>query len=193
MTKIFCIGSNKTGTTSLTSLVKMYGFKPLPETVAYRYVDKRDSPKKSKEKLKLLLDEHRNNYDFFEDLPFCFRTNYKTLLEIEPEALFILTIRESEAWFYSCLNWIKKQNAQPIYDWIWNVHFSVENKRRILAKYQRRNSSICSFFASRGLGSRLHLVHLESPSVNDIGLFLLKENHTGPSTSGYPWLNRCEY
>ena len=193
MPKVFCIGSNKTGTTSLTSLVEMYGLKPLPERIAYRYVDIRDSLRESKARLKLLLEDHRDNYDFFEDLPFCFRTNYKLLFELEPEALFILTVRESEAWFDSCLNWIKKQNAQLIYDWMWNDRFVAENKRRILTNYRKRNSAIYSFFASRGSSSRLHVVELESPSANDIGLFLLKDRRIGSMTLEYPWLNRCQY
>src|SRR5579885_1769623 len=100
--KIFCIGANKTGTSSLTCAMNKLGFLNLPEIVGYttelRTPELRNNINEVLEYIK-----KNDEFDFFEDIPFCFFDNYKLIEKEFPESKFILTIRDSEDWFCSVI------------------------------------------------------------------------------------------
>lgn len=95
--KIFCIGMNKTGTTSLKKAFENLGY-----LVGSQY------------KAELLLDEYKDG-DFeaiaeycktaqvFQDFPFSFPETYKILDEAFPNSKFILSIRDSADQWYNSL------------------------------------------------------------------------------------------
>jgi len=95
--KIFCIGQNKTGTTSLEKSLSLFGFKMGNQSIS--------------EVLGLdwLIDKNAEriiNYcytaDAFQDAPFSFPGLYKELDKAFPNSKFILTVRGSpDEWFKS--------------------------------------------------------------------------------------------
>lgn len=101
--KIFCIGFNKTGTTSVEQALKEFkyalGNQPAAEM--------------------LLPDWHRRDFgriirychssDAFQDIPFSLPETYRYLDEAFPDAKFILTIRDSnDQWFQSLVRFHTK-------------------------------------------------------------------------------------
>lgn len=100
--KVFGIGANKTGTTSLQQVFQILGFKVAPQqegelygVQAYRgYFDE--------------LRRYIEKYDAFQDAPFSIKTTFAQVDSLFPNSKFILTVREPEKWFFSLLNFHKK-------------------------------------------------------------------------------------
>jgi hypothetical protein len=101
--KIFCIGANKTGTTSLERVLRDLGFRlPRQET--------------QEEKLTHVIStgEWTNFRDFcskyqaFQDLPFSVEDVYVACDALFPSSKFILTLRDDDAWFSSLVRFHKQ-------------------------------------------------------------------------------------
>lgn len=146
--KVFCVGSNKTGTSSIELAIKQLGFSPMPEDKTYGlYLG--NGLNHSKENM-ITFFKHfelrKYTYDFFSDIPFSLSGSHKMLYEIFPESYFILLIRNAEKWFCSVLNWIKRLECQAVYNWIWDTEFTLSNKTEIIDRYHKRNNGIIQFF-----------------------------------------------
>lgn len=103
--KIFCIGANKTGTTSLYHTFKHLGFinggniDGVPLLMEPYYHDN----------FKPII-EFCKSADVFQDLPFSIPKTYEILEKEFPDAKFILSIRESsEHWYNSLVKFHDKQ------------------------------------------------------------------------------------
>lgn len=101
--KVFCIGLNKTGTTSLNAFMDANGYKTGNQA----------------EGEKLIRDYTHENWDaiisfcatadFFQDLPFSAPKTAVVLLNAYPNSKFILTLRQSpEMWYESLVSFHKK-------------------------------------------------------------------------------------
>lgn len=94
--KIFCIGYNKTGTTSVEALLRLYGYK---------------LPNQQQQEIELTkqvfsgnyrpLREFVSDYDAFQDLPFSQGHIYIVADCLFPGSKFILTERDPDDWFSS--------------------------------------------------------------------------------------------
>lgn len=105
--KIFCIGSNKTGTTSMRYLFEELKYKVSPQKLQEQTLeDIHFSFNKN------LLEKYVARYDFFQDIPFSLSNFYIRLDTLFPESKFILTVREPDSWFNS----------------LYNFHLSIINK-----------------------------------------------------------------
>ena len=164
--KIFCIGVNKTGTTSLKKAFKELGY-----VVGNQW------------KAEQLLTEYKNG-DFdviakycktaqvFQDFPFSFPKTYEFMDRAYPNAKFILSIRDSsEQWYYSLVKFHSKvfgngsvpttkqlKNATYIhkgYAWECNrLRFkSPESdpykKEMLIKSYEEYNQSVINYFKDR--------------------------------------------
>ncbi len=149
--KVFCIGSNKTGTTSMEQAIKKLGFNPIPSTKAYGlYLG--GGLKHSKENMIQLFKAFRlRKYtaNLFCDIPFNLEGSHEMLYDMFPDAYFIHLTRDPEKWFNSVLNWIQLKNAQVMYNWIWKIEFIPENKAEIIDRYHKRNEEIIEFFKDK--------------------------------------------
>ena len=101
--KIFCVGDNKTGTTTLQTILSLYSYK-MPNqheqeirlsgpTFSTNYVE---------------LRHFCANYDAFQDMPFSQGLTYVAADVLFPNSKFILTERTPDAWFHSICNFHKK-------------------------------------------------------------------------------------
>jgi hypothetical protein len=94
--KIFCIGRNKTGTTSLASFFKMNGYKVGNQERAEAFLDdwaRRDFR---------AVIEYCRGAEFFQDAPFGLPDTYRVVADAFPDAKFVLTVRSSaEEWYNS--------------------------------------------------------------------------------------------
>ena len=79
MSKVFCIGSNKTGTTSLTKALQIFGYSVCPEHLMFSINSKHfyNQSIGNYNELFKLVDE----YDAFEDRPWNHSDFYKKLNE----------------------------------------------------------------------------------------------------------------
>lgn len=194
--RYFCIGSNKTGTTSLTLLLAELQFHAMPEEIAYRFVDTSDSLVEAKKKVARLVRSYYSVYPFFEDLPICYRSAYKIICQNVPNSKFILTTREPQSWFGSCLNWIQSKQCQEIYNWIWGEEFLPKNKSKILGKYNRRNREVVKYFRDIGRSSDLLVLPVERAKVSAVALFLgfsPSQSNYLDTIMAYPCANKSSY
>jgi len=95
-TKVFCIGQNKTGTTSVKEVLKRLGYKIGDQAKAELLIH--DWAKRDFRKIVKLCD----SADAFQDIPFSNDFTYEILDYAFPNSKFILTVRNSEdEWFES--------------------------------------------------------------------------------------------
>lgn len=94
--KIFGIGYNKTGTTTLEAIFRLYGFSlPVQAEQETRLTMSCFATNYTE------LSSFVNQYDAFQDMPFSQGTTYVVADALFPNSKFILAERESEAWFRS--------------------------------------------------------------------------------------------
>jgi len=103
--KIFCIGTGKTGTTSVEKALRDFGYKmgnqPKGELLLKEY---------SKRNFKKIID-FCYTADAFQDAPFCFKYTYIAIDQEFSNAKFILTVRNSdEEWYNSLLKFHSKRH-----------------------------------------------------------------------------------
>ncbi|WP_179335364.1 sulfotransferase [Winogradskyella costae] len=164
--KVFCIGRNKTGTTSLEKVLKEFGFKMGNQSegemliAAYREHDWDKIVKFCK------------SAETFQDVPFSWPYTWLFLYKTYPNAKFILTIRNEEDWYRSITSFHSKLfaggkrvpvkedliNANYRYPgFIWDANRAVwktpeddiYNKELFIANYRRHNEDILHFFKDK--------------------------------------------
>ncbi|MFS1512932.1 sulfotransferase family protein [Chengkuizengella sp. SCS-71B] len=203
MTKIFCIGRNKTGTTSLQK-----AFRDLGYTVG------------NQQKAELLMDDYiyRKNFDsiinycktadVFQDIPFSLPETYKHLDKAYPDSKFILSIRDnSEQWYSSITRFHAKlfgkgkiptievlKNARYLYKgYIWKIFKEVYgasendpyNKEVLIKNYEKHNREIINYFKYRP--NDLLVINLSQP--NSYKKFCEFLNIKSPYNK-FPWENK---
>lgn len=166
-TKYFCIGNNKTGTTSLEKAFNDLGFMV-----------------GNQRKAELLVEDYFNN-DFkriinycktaevFQDIPFGMPDTYKFLDDAYPNSKFILTIRDdAEQWYNSITKfhaklfgagktptWDDLKNAKYVYQgWMYEVMSKRYNlseldnpysKEKLIFQYEKYNQEVINYFINR--------------------------------------------
>ena len=147
--KIFGIGLNKTGTSSLGRFFEKCGYK-MHEDYSCVKINMALELLKSKpdDKATLLLDII-DKYDVFEDWPW--PLIYKQCLERYPDAKFVLTIRaDAEEWFRSLYYHCKKlgptRQIKTVYGHYTPNH---ETKKDFIEYYKRHNAKVVEFFRDK--------------------------------------------
>jgi predicted O-methyltransferase YrrM len=124
MNKIFNIGFNKSGTTSLTKAMNILGFRSVHS-------------KFEGEKMGTIIESnilnnqkimHGLNFDFYSD--FCGHIDYKALDEQYPKNKFILTVRDMEEWLASKKAHSERKKKNPNYKGKWIVFDRDRNRNR---------------------------------------------------------------
>lgn len=202
-TKIFCIGMNKTGTTSLKHAFIDLGFIIGNQKAAER-----------------LLPFYRNgdfqkivNYchtgQVFQDIPFSYPETFKHLDQAFPGCKFILTVRDSpEQWYQSVIKFESKmfgkngelptksdlKNAKYIWKgWVWECYKAVwptpeddiYNQEILMNHYNAYNQSVVDYFKERP--NQLIVINIAAKeSYKRLMAFLdIKSRYTD-----FPWENK---
>lgn len=190
MSKIFCIGSNKTGTTTLTKSLQILGYFVCPENLMFNSGSKHfyNQSIGNYEKLFKLV----NIYDAFEDRPWNHSDFYKSLDENFPESKFILTVRNTDNWIDSYKRWSKKINLSNkwFYSLVSNVCYGVDdflnNEDIMRLKYEQRNEEIIKYF--KNTDKLLILDFEKSQGWDELCNFLNKSIPNKP----FPHLNKTK-
>lgn len=166
--KIFCIGCNKTGTTSIGVALESLGYRLGDQQTAERFVDdwaRRDFNQ---------LVEYCDSADAFQDVPFSLADTYKTLDRAFPGSKFVLTVRDSaDQWFDSMTRFHTKLLAKgrlPTADdlrefqynepgWMWKAHQLIflpdadeallYNRPHYKRQYEAHNRAVKAYFRWR--------------------------------------------
>ncbi len=102
--KIFCIGANKTGTTSLAATLEIYGY-----SIPNQLNQEMEISKQTYLGNFAPLNEFVNKYDAFQDLPFSIDNYYIVADTLYPNSKFILTERDPEDWYNSMIRYDQKK------------------------------------------------------------------------------------
>jgi hypothetical protein len=162
--KVFCIGLNKTGTSSLEKEMKLLGFKVDNYKEAHKLMyayENRDFNK---------IVEHCKGAEFFQDSPFSMKYTFYFLYNTYPDAKYILTTRGSaEEWYESIVRFhskthgtngkkptleelkaAKRPHGRTIYDNL-KMRFNtpdtdIYNKEILMEYYDSHNKDVIDFF-----------------------------------------------
>jgi hypothetical protein len=149
--KYICIGQPKTGTKTIAKIFNLLNFKVNTNPLCFN--DNEDF---------IMLDNNisyytndsilkcHNNIEIFEvfhDYPYSF--NYEYINNNFSDSKFILTIRDSDKWFNSLINYqhipnsTNKNLLKKLYGY--NI-VSLENKTDVISKYNEYNTNIIKYF-----------------------------------------------
>ncbi|MFL9959859.1 hypothetical protein PQR02_01630 [Paraburkholderia sediminicola] len=105
--KVFGIGANKTGTTSLQAIFNILGLNVAPQQEGELH-----GVQAMKGNLRPLVD-YVSKYDAFQDIPFSIKSTYAQLDALFPGSKFVLTYRNADAWFNSLHQFHRKIFGVP--------------------------------------------------------------------------------
>ena len=199
--KIFCIGRNKTGTTSLEYALKEFG---------YKLGNQKDG--------ELLIKDYKNynwkpivrfceSAEAFQDAPFSWPYTWLILHHHFPNAKFILTYRDEEGWYSSLTSFHSKlfadghripnkedlQNAKYRYKgFMWEKNRILWDtpednpyyKDNLISNYNRHNEDVLHYF--KGSQNFLALDVSQPNSYYQLCEFLKKK----PLHERFPHLNK---
>lgn len=144
--KIFCIGINKTGTTSIGDALKILGYRRLgwQDNISAALTLRWHEGKIER------FVELSKKYDVFEDIPWCLV--YKEMHALYPNAKFILTTRSTdEKWLNSICKHVKRNGRSN-----WIGHYLIygsynpeEDTQMYLNKYNSHNEEVREFFKDK--------------------------------------------
>ncbi|HEU4428682.1 MAG TPA: sulfotransferase [Myxococcota bacterium] len=147
MQRVFCIGLNKTGTSSLNACFEILGLGP-----------RAPRPDPARKRATRALFE-RGDYEpalalaarfrAFEDRPFNVWEMYRRLDERFPGSFFILTVREPEAWWKSVDHWIHVTKPHLRERYVQHLRAADDSKDSMLRGYLRYNQEVRDYFAGR--------------------------------------------
>jgi len=154
MVKVFGIGCNKTGTTTLGHCLKLLGFGPHAHWPNSNRLVKHWAQGNYQPIL-----EFAENFECFDDSPWNITDVYQHLDIRFPKSKFILTLRDSDSWFTS---WCRSNQGDirlkggrlwvPYHRKAFGLEegFSFENLGdQYKKKYQERNQEIQDYFSNR--------------------------------------------
>lgn len=176
--KVFCIGRNKTGTTSIGRALTSLGFKVASQAEAELMIEDwawRDFCR---------IISFCRTANAFQDVPFSLDFTYQAIDHALPGSKFVLTIRESsEIWYSSLLRFhtkiVGKGRTPTVEDlkefgyryrgWLWRQHqlvYGIDEStlydRRIYTHhYERHNARIEDYFRYRS--HDLLVLHIGDP------------------------------
>lgn len=164
--KVFCIGNNKTGTTSMQKYFKDHGFnvgnQREAELLIDDYIFRNWKP----------IVDYCRKYEAFQDIPFSNRFTYTVMDIVFPGSKFILTVRDdADQWYNSISTFHGKRfstsgdlatkadllQGDYVYKgWIWKA-FSEKfgdfedpyNKERLMSYYLQYNEDVRTYFKNK--------------------------------------------
>lgn len=198
--KIFVIGFNKTGTTSIQNALKEFDIIVANQREAELLTDKVIKGNF------IPLFAYCKSAEAFQDVPFSKPEIFKLLDKQFPNSKFILSVRDnSEQWFNSLIKFQSKlfgrngnaptkedlMHAKYVYPgWIYKIHtwtFGTDlfNKEKYIGIYEQHNEDVKTYFANRP--NDLLVINVSQPeSYKKFCLFIGKK----PNRDTFEWKNK---
>ena len=182
--KVFCIGRNKTGTTSLEAVFKRLGYRVGNQRRGERLIE--DWVNGEFRRIIRLC----RTADAFQDIPFSLPRTYEAVDQVFPGSRFILTVRGSAAeWFDSLVRFHanllgETPSASALqqsskWRWIWRTQQLVYGANEATAydpglykaHYEQHNASVREYFRERP-GDLLVLNLRDNDAAERLSVFL---------------------
>jgi hypothetical protein len=199
--KIFCIGFNKTGTTTLEKVFKSFQYNLGNQERAEQLLNEY-----SKRNFRPILD-YCCSADAFQDVPFSLPHLYVYLDQFFSKAKFVLTVRDSEEqWYNSITKFHSKKFADgnripnyedlkkafyrnpnfvyESYELIYGTDVPPYDKERFCGMYNNHIASVRYYFKHKP-----NFIEINVSNNDDyfrLADFLKKK----PIDSGFPWMNK---
>ena len=165
--KFFCIGRNKTGTTSIKKAFVNFGFSIGNQRIAENLMDDYFVGN-----FEIIID-YCKSAQFFQDVPFSYPNTYRYIDEAFPKSKFILTVRDSpEQWYNSLVRFHSKSfglGSAPVLSdlkeieyiskgWVYNnlkrlhklnVDDNPYDREMLINHYNNYNNEILDYFKDR--------------------------------------------
>ncbi|WP_300440595.1 sulfotransferase family protein [uncultured Mameliella sp.] len=136
--RVFCVGFQKTGTTSLQYALSRLGYR-VGGVFPVKDLDRREQ---MFERAMELLPQ----FDAFADNPWCLY--YKEFDEAFPGSKFILTTRDPEKWYNSACRHFGDRWSQ-MHEWIYGVPVPIGNKDAWIGRLLSHQEEVRDHFADR--------------------------------------------
>jgi hypothetical protein len=134
--KVFVIGFQKTGTTSLEHALQFLDYKVYGG-------DKNLFKFENKDDLKQYISKTLESWDVVQDMPW--PLFYKELYELYPDAKFILTLRDTDKWIQSVVKYFASIRI-PMHKKIYHVPCAEGYEEVYKKVYNKSNKDILEFF-----------------------------------------------
>ena len=147
--KVFVIGFNKTGTTSLYKALEILGYNLCPEYKGYSEELFLDIKKGDFTKLDNLI----KSYSAFQDRPWNHPGVYKYINENYKESKFILSVRDTESWYNSYQKWGLKVGlrGKSYYKLVSNICYGTDdflsNKKNMINTVNTWTDEVKNYFS----------------------------------------------
>lgn len=150
--KIFGIGFYKTGTTTLYDALRTLGYHTVNGDKPGSYPGADDGAKLIRQ---IDAGDFRlptfEMFDAFTDNPY-FRI-WREIHALYPEARYILTVRDEDAWIASCVKFFRHRRIRPMRVWMFGAHANpardAASRQAWLDAYRAHNTAVRAHFASR--------------------------------------------
>ncbi len=144
--RVFCIGMNKTGTSTMRHCFKALDLEPIasPSSIEKNYkgvIKQFYSDHNYQELIKLA-----KNYKSFEDRPWNMWEVYRYLDEHFPDSLFVLTVRSENSWWASVENWVTIVKPQILDRYKMHLRCNDFDKEALIDSYRRHNEDVINYF-----------------------------------------------
>jgi len=136
--KVFGIGFHKTGTTSLGQALAKLGYRVCGDVAT--------ADPAIADRAVAIARELTPHYDAFQDNPWPIL--YRELHGWYPEAKFVLTVRDTEDWLASMVDFFKDRHS-PMRRWIYGVDAPRGNEATFRERYERHNRDVLAHFRER--------------------------------------------
>ncbi|MCB0401992.1 MAG: hypothetical protein KDD41_07900 [Flavobacteriales bacterium] len=136
--KVFGLGFHKTGTSTLATALHKLGYQVVGQQNAHAHELISGNVR--------FFKELAEKYDAFEDDPW--HLLYKEMDQAFPGSKFILTDRDVDAWYKSCLNHFY-EDTTPIRDYMYGNGAPKDNEVRFKEVYLKHQEEVKAYFADR--------------------------------------------
>ncbi|MEJ8569662.1 sulfotransferase family protein [Wenzhouxiangellaceae bacterium CH-27] len=149
--RVFCLGMNKTGTSTLKRCFKELGYRPIasPGTYSRAEIARVNHFYKYKNYEDMLQLAER--FQAFEDRPWNMWRMYRELHERFPDSRFILTFREPESWWRSVEQWITVTKPESLARYQLHLRVLRPDRNAFIDSYLRYNEEVRSYFGDSGI------------------------------------------
>lgn len=183
--KVFCVGFQKTGTSSIGAALRILGYR-VHKGFRFNLPNKVTIPEPvTLNKLAAIAVPTAASYSAFEDNPWCLL--FRELDRAYPGSQFILTRRAPEAWADSLIRHFQ-HGDYPTFRFIYGCQNALEQTRaHFIATYERHNRAVLDHFKDRP--EDLLAFDLENADWEQLCSFLGRRK---PLFRAYPHRNRAD-
>ena len=166
-TKVFCLGYQKTGTTSVDWVLQDMGYRV---SKAYKQSDGKFSEMLRKNDL-AEIKRVSELFDAFQDIPWFLY--FREFDQWYPNSKFILTTRDSASWWRSFLRYFRTE-YYPLFEYVYGFDNPIGHQKDIVKRYKQHKKAILEYFKDRA--DDLLVIEIgEEKALEKISRFLNKE------------------